>query len=259
VSSSAITALKSSGIRKADFSVGLYYGDDVMENNDYTAAIRSHFGDRLIYMVDLPGGHYRDVLIIAKDVGGDDRLAVADIARQALIGGSPVAHVLLDEKHLAALACEPAVLAAGVGDEPFQDRVVLGRQLAAMVHRAEGCLANARAEVKAGRIWTAVLAAASAVEHAVSAAVIAKGFVPASPPEAFTRFYESYIETGVFGADYVDWLVTLLSDRAVAERMYLLSVAPKDMVADIERATEMVISIKVYLEGEGFIGTGEVR
>jgi uncharacterized protein (UPF0332 family) len=226
-----------------------------MENDDYTAAIRSHFGDRLISVADLPGGRYRDVLIVAKEVGVDDRLAVADIAQRALVGGSPVAYVLLDEKHLAALGWEPASLAAGVGDKPSQDGVVLGRQLAAMVHRAEGCLANARAEVKAGRIYLAVLAAANAVEHAVLAAVVAKGAAPASPAEAAALFYESYIETGVFAVDYVDWLVKLSSDRAVAEHMYLLSVAPKDMVADIEKTTEIVISIKVYLEGEKFIGS----
>lgn len=251
--SSAFTVRKLSETRKAGLSVGLYYGDDVVENINYTAAVRSHFGDRLIYLADLPGGRYLDVLIVAKDVGVDDRVAVADIARQALIGGSPVAHVLLDEKHITALGCEPALSAAGVADKTFQDRVVLGRQLAAMVHRAEGCLANARAEVKAGRIWSAVVAAADAVEHAVSAAVIAKGAVPASPAEAVVLFYESYIETGVFDIDYVDWLVKLISDRAVAEHMYLLSVAPKDMVADVERATEIVISIKVYLEGERLI------
>jgi uncharacterized protein (UPF0332 family) len=222
-------------------------------NADFAAAVREHFSGRLVFKASLPGDRYPDVLIVAKEVGVDDRVAVANIARRALVGGSAVAYVLLDETHLAALACEPALLAAGVGDKPFKDRLVLGRQLAAMVHRAEGCLASARAEVKAGRIWSAVMAAADAVEHAILAAVIAKGEVPASAAEAAALFYESYIETGVFGADYVDWLVRLLSDRAVAERMYLLSVAPKDMTADVERATEIVLSIKVYLEGEGFL------
>jgi uncharacterized protein (UPF0332 family) len=246
-------------IREADPSVGLYYGDDVMEKDDYSAAVRSHFGARLFLTTSLRGARYDDVLIIAKGVDRDDRLAVAEAARRALAGGSPVGYVLVDEKHMAALACEPALLAGGVGDRLSQGSEVLGRQLVAMINRAEGCLANARAEVKTGRIWSAVLAAASAVEHAVSAAVLAKREVPASAPGAFTRFHELYIETGIFEADYVDWFVKLLSDRAVAERMYLLSVAPKDMVADIERATEIVISIKVYLEGEGFMGTGDVR
>jgi uncharacterized protein (UPF0332 family) len=125
-----------------------------------------------------------------------------------------------------------------------------------MIHRSEGCLAAARAEVKAGRVWSAVLAAASAVEHAIAAVVLAKGESPASPTETYSLFYELYIKSEVFEADYADWLVKLLSDRAVAGRTYLLTVDPKDMAADVERATEIVMNIKVYMAGEGLLPVG---
>ncbi len=207
----------------------------------------------------LPGARYDDVLIVARGVTNEDRVAAAEAARRALAGGSPVGYVLIDEKNLPAVAAEPALLAAAApGERPREDTEALGRQLAAMVYRAEGCLAAARAEVKVGRVWSAVVAAAGAVEHAIAAAVLAKGESPASPTEAYSLFYELYIKSEVFEADYADWLVKLMSDRAVAERTYLLTVDPKDMAADVERATEIVMNIKVHLAGEGLLPVGDV-
>ena len=225
----------------------------------FASSVRSHFADRLVSIAPLPGARYDDVFIVARGVTNEDRVAAAEAARRALAGGSPVGYVLIDEKNLPAVAAEPALLAVAVGEKPPEDTGALGRQLAAMVHRAEGCLVAARAEVKAGRVWAAVLAAAGAVEHAVTAAVLAKRNAPASPTETYSLFYELYIGPGVFEADYADWLVKLLSDRAVAERTYLLTVDPKDMAADVERATEIVMNIKVHLAGEGLLPVGVVE
>ncbi|UCE27826.1 MAG: hypothetical protein JSW52_03475 [Candidatus Coatesbacteria bacterium] len=211
----------------------------------------------MVSMVPLPGGRYDDVFIIARGVTNDDRVAAADAARRALAEGAPVGYVLIDEADAPAIAAEPALLAAA-GEGLPEDAKTIGRQLAAMLHRAEGCLAAARAEVKAGRVWSAVLAAAGAVEHAIEAAVLAKGEAPVSPKETVSRFYKLYIESAIFEADYADWLAKLIADRAVAERTYLLTVAPKDMAADVERATEIVMSIKVHLAGEGFLPTERV-
>lgn|GEM_PF-1741305 len=218
--------------------------------DSFVAIVRSHFGDRLVSITRLPGGRYDDVFVVARGVTNEDRVAAADAARRALAGGSPVGYVLIDEADLPAVAAEPALLAA-TGERPPEDAEALGRQLAAMLHRAEGCLAAARSEVEAGRIWSAVLAASAAVEHAIATAVLAKGGTPTSPTETYSLFYELYIKSKVFDAYYADWLVKLLVDRAVAERTYLLTVAPKDMAADVERATEIVMSIKIYLAGEG--------
>lgn len=225
---------------------------------DIPAAVRDHFGDRLVSMTPLPGGRYDDVFIVASGVTNEDRIAAAGAARRALAGGSPIGYVLIDEENLPAVAAEPTLLAAA-GEKLPEDTEALGRQLAAMLHRAEGCLAAARAEVKAGRVWSAVLAATGAVEHAIAAAVFAKGESPASAPDAYSLFYELYIKSEVFEADYADWLVKLLSDRAVAERTYLLTVDPKDMAADVERATEIVMNIKVHLAGEGLLRVGVVE
>lgn len=220
----------------------------------FASSVRSYFGDRLVSMALLPGARYDDVLIVARVVTTEDRVAAAEAARRALVGGSPVGYILIDEKNLPAVAAEPALVAAA--ERPPEDTGALGRQLAAMVHRAEGCLAAARAEVKVGGVRSAVLAAAGAVEHGIAAAVLAKGESPASPTEAYSLFYELYIKSEVFEADYADWLVKLLSDRAVAERTYLLTVDRKDMAADVERATEIVMNIKVYLAGEGLLPVG---
>jgi uncharacterized protein (UPF0332 family) len=220
--------------------------------DSFVATVSKYFGDRLVSITPLAGGRYDDVFIVARGVTNEDRIAAAGAARRALAGGSPVGYVLLDEADLPAVAAEPALL-AGTGERPPEDPEALGRQLAAMLHRAEGCLAAGRAEVKAGRVWSAVLAAAGAVEHAIAAAVLAKGESPASSTETYSLFYKLYIESNVFDTYYADWLVKLLSDRAVAERTYLLTVAPKDMVTDVERATEIAMSIKVHLAGEGLL------
>jgi uncharacterized protein (UPF0332 family) len=227
----------------------------IVPKDSFPAAVRSHFGDRLVSITPLPGGRYDDVFVVAKGVTNEDRVATAGAACRALTGGSPVGYVLMDETDLPAVAAEPALLAAS-GEGSPEDAEALGRQLAAMIHRAEGCLTAARSEVEAGRIWSAVLGAAVAVEHAIAAAVLAKGESPASPTEVYSLFYKLYIKSEVFDAYYADWLVKLLTDRAVAERTYLLTVAPKDMAADVERATETVISIKVHLAGEGLLPAG---
>jgi hypothetical protein len=77
-----------------------------LSKDSFSTAVREHFGDRLISIAPLPGARYDDVLIVARGVTSEDRVAVAEAARRALMEGSPVGYILIDEKNLPAVAAD---------------------------------------------------------------------------------------------------------------------------------------------------------